>query len=341
MISPATIAAKWLLPPPESSTPQPAISATTSRDATTYPTRRPGEIDLENDPSRSTVGSIACSDGGASGTVSRYTSSSITVTPCDAATWSSCSARGAVEAAAGRVGERRHEVEQAVAARGRISWATAGEIVRVGPAGVAGEADDAQPVVAEDPQTRGSRSAARRTRRHPARRAATGSGRVAPELPAVISTSSASIGWSTALSCSATASRTAIAPAGSAVGQRLPALGGQHAPPSPRRRRRWPAPTGRGGPRSGRSRPRYGCTARRRRVPAPRSASAASRSAPAGLRNVHRAPSRKVPTAQLVCPTSGSRGVAGCGANVDARRARQLRSHHQEGEPVTWLTTRR
>ena len=32
---------------------------------------QPGAINLENEPSRSTDGSMACSDGGATGTVSR------------------------------------------------------------------------------------------------------------------------------------------------------------------------------------------------------------------------------------------------------------------------------
>ena len=105
----------------------------------------------------------------------------------------------AVEAPPGRVGERRHEVQQAVAAPARgAAAAAARELVRIGPIGVAGEADDAEAVVARRSAARGSRSAARRTRRRRERRSSDRTRSSPPELPAVISTSSASIGWSTA-----------------------------------------------------------------------------------------------------------------------------------------------
>ena len=318
MISPATIAAKWLLPPPESSTPQPAISATTSRDATTYPTRRPGEIDLENDPSRSTDRV----DGVQRGRCQRHGVAVHVVVDHGHAVGrrdlEELLGAGAVEAAAGRVGERRHEVEQAVAACGAHLVGEAREIVRVGPAGVAGEADDAQPVVAEDPQREevGRLLDEHDVTRHGAQRqdqveCARAAGRD-QHLVGVDRVVDRAVVLGNRFPNRHRAR-------GSAVGQHLPTLGGQHRPRSPRRRRRWPAPTDRDGPRSGRSRPRYGCTARRRRVRAPDRPRPRAGPTPVGLRNVHRAPSRKVPTAQLVCPTSGSRGVAGCGANVDAR----------------------
>ena len=91
-------------------------------------------------------------DAGASGEVSRYTSSSITVAPPVAAASSSASARCRgrhLPVGFAYVGTR---YKNAFAPAAVVACRTSSELVRIRTIGIAGEPDHSQPVVGEDPQ---------------------------------------------------------------------------------------------------------------------------------------------------------------------------------------------